>query len=238
MKTTLDATPGGRFDASRAHERNEERERPDPMWALVVTHALVERLPMLPRSAAAEASEAPPDVEQAGSISPSGAPAPDDALGRDEEGTRASGNARAGGRGPATNVPSELCAEVSDERLGRLALSVVRGQGGLDIVIRVADSHVKALIMADQSTLMRSLKDAGLAVASLQIGSSNNIGAAARAGTHLAVKVPGAERHGAESPGPDRPRAASFRQPGSRWRGYLGSPEKDDDDDGGVDFTA
>lgn len=235
MKTTLDATPGGRFDATRTPERNEERETPDPMWALVVTHALVERLPILPRSAAA-ASEAPPDVEQAGSISPSGAPAPDDALGADE-GTRASGNGRAGGRGPATNVPSELCAEVSDERLGRLALRVVRGQGGLDIVIGVADSHVKALIMGEQSTLMRSLKDAGLAVASLQIGPSTPIGIAARAGTHLAVKGPGADRQGAESPGPDR-RAASFRQPGPRWRGYLGSPEKDDDDDGGVDFTA
>jgi hypothetical protein len=236
MKTTLDATPsGGRFDASRARERNEERETPDPMWALVVTHALVERLPMLPRSAAAEASEAPPDVEQTGGVTPSGAPAPDDALGADE---RASGNARVGGRGPATNVPSELCAEVSDERLGRLALRVVRGQGGLDIVIGVADSHVKALIMADQSTLMKTLKDAGLAVASLQIGSSTPIGAAARAGTHLAVKGLGAERQGAESPGPDRPRAASFRQPGARWRGYQGSPDKDDDDDGGVDFTA
>ena len=237
MKTTLDATAGGsRFDASRARERNEERETPDPLWALVVTHALVERLPMLPRSVA-EASEAPPDVEQAGSIPPSGAPAPDDAL-RADEGARASGNGRVGGRGPATNVPSELCAEVSDERLGRLALRVVRGQGGLDIVIGVADSHVKALIMADQSTLMKSLKDAGLAVASLQIGSSTPLGTAARAGTHLAVKGLGAERQGAESPGPDRPRAAgSLRQPGARWRGYLGSPEKDDDD-GGVDFTA
>ena len=237
MKTTLDATQGSSLlEASLARERNEEREPRDPLWALVVAHALVERLPH-PRPATAE-SEAALEVEHAGSAPPSGAPAPDDALNAEDEMT-ADGGGRVGGRGSTANVPRELYAEVSDERLGRLALRVVRGQDGLDIVIGVADSRVKALITAEQSTLMRSLKDAGLAVVSLQIGASNPIGTASRAGTALAVTSLGAERQGAESPAAERPRtAASFRQAAARWRGYRVSKEEDDDDDGGVDFTA
>ncbi len=236
MKTTLDATQSGRgLDASLARERNEEREARDPLWTLVVSHALVERLP-LPRPATVEASEAAPDVERAGSTPPSGAPAPDDALGADDVTSRANG--RLGGRGSASNDPRVLCAEVSDERLGRLALRVVRGQNGLDIVIGVADSHVKALITAEQSALMKSLKDAGLAVVSLQIGAPTPTATASRAGTTLAVKSQGPERQGVESPAAKRPRAAaSFRQPAARWRGYPGSLEEEDDD-GGVDFTA
>jgi hypothetical protein len=235
MKTTLDPSQReGRLEASLARERAEEREAPDPLWTLVAMQTLVERVPLLPSSPSTEAGEAAPEVEHGGNPPPSGAPAPDETLTADH-GASTSGAGRAGERSSRTSLPRELCAEVSDERLGRLALRVVRGQGGLDIVIGVADARVKALIMAEQETLMRSLKDAGLAVVSVQIGASTRIAGATRAGTGLALQTSGPESTGAE-----RPRAATpFRQPAARWRGYRGSPEEEDEDGGeGVDFTA
>lgn len=230
MKTTLDPSQSrSRLEASLERERNEEREGPDPVWTLVATQALVERVPLLPSPPIAQAGEAAFELEHTGSAPPSGSPPPDESLTTD--GASKSGSGRVDERGSATNVPRELCAEVSDERLGRLALRVVRGQAGLDIVIGVADARVKALIMAEQSTLMRSLKDAGLAVVSVQIGSSTRACTPSRAGTGLAV----------EGTGGERPRGAMpFRQPAARWRGYLGSPEEEGDEDGGegVDLTA
>jgi hypothetical protein len=232
MKTTLDPTQSGsRLEASLARERDEERDAPDPLWALVATQTLVERRPLLPNAPAGETAS---EIEHSGSAPPSGAPASEPSLTLDD-GVSTSSSGRAGERGAAPNVPRELCAEVSDERLGRLALRVVRGQAGLDIVIGVADARVKALIMAEQDTLMRSLKDAGLAVVSVQIGASTRIAGASRAGTGLALQPSEVEGTGAE-----RPRAATpFRQPAAGCRGYRRSPEEEDEDGGeGVDFTA
>ena len=113
---------------------------------------------------------------------------------------------------------------MSDERLGRLQLHVERVAGGLDIVINVADARVKALIEAEQPQLMKTLKDAGLRVASVQIGSPS------RPGTALAQERGGAEKART---------SASFRQPAARWRTYTGSPAEEEDADGeGVDLTA
>jgi hypothetical protein len=115
---------------------------------------------------------------------------------------------------------------VSDEHFGRLQLHIARAEGGLDIVINVADSHVKALIEAEQATLVKTLKDAGLHIASVQIGS------ATRSGTPLAF----------DRGGPERTRvSAGFPKASSKRRTYAASLEEEDDDDpngDGVDFTA
>lgn len=237
MKTSIDSALGQKvLDASVARGREKERDAPDELWTLAVTTSLIQQLPRLAVTGAlgssGQAGTAPdgettadggPDSQAglgeligAGELASSAEPAGSGRLGH-------TGGAGDGGRAEAHGVPSELCAEVSDERLGKLRLHVARAEGGLDIVISVADSRVKALIEGEQSILMKTLKDAGLRVASVQIGGPS------RAGTGLAVDRGGAER----------PRAGgSFRQPGARWRAYQGSLEEDDTDSEGVDFTA
>ncbi|HTV17912.1 MAG TPA: flagellar hook-length control protein FliK [Polyangiaceae bacterium] len=200
-------------------ERRKEREAPDPLWALAVTNALMAELPKLASPPEARESSAP------NAISESQAPAthgpeldePGDATGAQH------GKAAGGARG-SPDLPSTLSAEVSDERLGRLQLHIERVDGRLDIVINVADARVKALIEAEHAQLVKTLKDAGLQVASLQIG------APSRAGTALAQERGGAEKARA---------GASFRQPAARWRTYTASSAEEDDADGeGVDLTA
>lgn len=229
MKTSIDS--GIRqtlLEASVARGREKERDAPDELWMLAVTSSVLARLPRLslegtlgaPAQAGSHPDDTAPgdgDGDRAGSPELAG---PEDAgsarLGR-------AGRAPDGNAAQAQGVPAELCAEVSDERLGKLRLHVARAEGGLDIVISVADSHVKALIEADRATLMKTLKDAGLRVASVQIGGPS------RAGTGLAGGRGGAER----------PRTGgSLPQPGARWRAYQGSLEEDDTDSEGVDFTA
>jgi hypothetical protein len=213
MKTTLDATggPTAMLEMLR-QQRREERETPDEVWALALTNTLMAELPKL--------TEPPPEGDAspaAHAIGDSHAPA-GHAPELDESG-EAGGNPRGG-----PELPSSLRAEVSDERLGRLELHVERAGGGLDIVINVADARVKALIEAEQPQLMKTLKDAGLRVASVQIGSP------ARPGTALALERGGAEKART---------SASFRQPAARWHSYTGSPAAEDDADGeGVDLTA
>jgi len=223
MKTTLDAAPGqiAHCDMLR-RGRLEERDTPDELWALALTNTLMIELPKLTQPPPeAELSLAPRAVGD--SHAPAGhAPELDEAGGA--AGARSGG--AAGGTREGPELPSILTAEVSDERLGRLLLHVERVEGGLDIVINVADARVKALIEAEQSQLMKTLKDAGLNVASVQIG------APLAAGTTLARERGGAEKARA---------SASFRQPAARWRTYTGSPAADDDDDAageGVDLTA
>jgi hypothetical protein len=213
MKTTFDAAlgPSAPLEMLR-RARREERETPDELWALALTNTLVAELPKL--------TEPPPEADASlapHAIGDSHAPtghAPE----LDESG-EAGGNSRGG-----PELPSSLRAEVSDERLGRLVLHVERADGGLDIVINVADARVKALIEAEQPQLMKTLKDAGLRVASVQIGSPS------RPGTALALERGGAEKART---------SASFRQPAARWRTYTGSPAAEEDADGeGVDLTA
>lgn len=223
MKTTLDAAPerSALLEMLR-RGRREERETHNELWALALTNTLVAELPKL--------GEPPPEAD-AGlaprAIGDSHAPAghaPE--LDAADEGASTGAGAAAGGSRGSSPLASTLSAEVSDERLGRLQLHVERVEGGLDIVINVADARVKALIEADQSQLLKTLKDAGLHVASVQIGS------ALGSGTTLARERTGAEKARA---------SASFRQPAARWRTYTGSPaaEQDADTDGeGVDLTA
>jgi hypothetical protein len=225
MKTSLDS--GIRqtlLDANVARGREKERDAPDELWTLAVTSSVLEQLPRLSLRVTLDDS-GPAEGHRDGTArgeSDRGGSGELAAFGEASSGRPG----QAGGEGDgaaAHGVPAELCAEVSDERLGKLRLHLARGEAGLDIVISVADSHVKALIEAERATLMKTLKDAGLRVASVQIGSPS------RAGTGLAGGRGGAER----------PRmGASLGQPGARWRAYQGSLEEDDTDSEGVDLTA
>jgi hypothetical protein len=229
MKTSIDS--GIRqtlLDASVARGREKERDAPDELWTLAVTSSVIRQLPRLSLDGALgypDQAGLPPDGPAPGDGDADRGGSGELAAPRDA-GCRGLGHA--GGRGDggaaeANGVPAELCAEVSDERLGKLQLHVARAEGGLDIVISVADSHVKALIEAEQASLMKTLKDAGLRVASVKIGSPSG------SGTGLAGGRGGAER----------PRAgASLLQPGARWRTYQGSVDEDDTDSEGVDLTA
>ena len=112
---------------------------------------------------------------------------------------------------------------MSDERFGRLHLHIARGRSGLDIVINVADSRVKALIVAEQALLIKSLKDAGLRVGSVQISDPP------RAGTALAT----------DRSGQEKARASAGFSVGARRRTYATPrPEEDEPDSDGFDFTA
>jgi hypothetical protein len=154
MMTTIDKVLGqSPFQASAPHEREKERRTPDELWTLAVAHTLVEQLPRLslpelPTASGAavllaDGDDGPLAEQTAGGLGHS-----------DGVGKTGSSDARA--------VPAELHAELSDERLGRLGLHVSRAEGGLDIVINVADSRVKALIETERAMLLKTLKDAGL----------------------------------------------------------------------------
>jgi hypothetical protein len=220
MKTTIDAARApSALLASTRRERREEREAPDELWALAVANTLMAELPKLSEPHEADAGLAPragPD-----SRAPRGH---DPELAESGEAAGADAGKATGGSRAGPEVPATLSAEVSDARLGRLQLHVERVKGGLDIVINVADVRVKALIEAEQSQLLKTLKDAGLSVISVQIDGPPGVG------TALARERGGAEKART---------SASLRQPAARWRTYTGSPAEEDDADGeGVDLTA
>lgn len=235
MKTTLDLGTGTAAHASRvvserderaaaARERAASEDHDEELWLLSVAQLLVQRLP--PPLARGGEGESAASTRAGAALPPGsgelGAPESPEA----QAGVQARGaSAKTGAtRGSDLDVPSELSAEVSDERLGRLQLHVARGGAGLDIVINVADARVKALIESEHAVLIKTLKDAGLRVASVQIGSSP------RAGTALALDRVGAER----------PRAgAALPQPNARRRVYPATREEEADQSSeGVDFTA
>jgi hypothetical protein len=219
MKTAIDRALGQNpFQASAARQREKERDASDELWALAVTHTLVAYLPRLSLAEASLASQATAPLSDHGAEGAAAEDAPDGRI-DDSEGEGAGKSSSSDAHG----VPAELRAELSDERLGRLGLHVSRTEGGLDIVINVADSRVKALIETDRAMLLKTLKDAGLRVASVQIGSPS------RAGTALAVDRGGAEKAHLSS---------SHQKPGARRRTYPGSPEEADADSEGLDFTA
>jgi hypothetical protein len=219
LEPKVDGGSDAHIDPQTAREKKREREpHADELWTLAVTQALVSELPR---------AVAPPPAENDAAMTAELAPdsVPPAAGPRWEAAARAETGATDAASGSESDgLPAELCTEVSDERFGKLRLVVARGARGLDIVINVADSHVKALIEAEQAILMKTLKDAGLSVASVQIGG------APRPGTQIA--------HDREGPGKSR-QTPSLRQPASRWRTYQGGSIEEEDAEGdGVDLTA
>ncbi len=200
-----------------------ERERSDEAWALAITQALVEvrprlSLPSTPEAPAAGGTaptSAAAQLEQAAGAA-AGASSP--AAGSGPGGSGAARNGAANPAGPP--LPTKIITELSDSRLGRMELSVARGEHGLHIVINVADARVKALIEAEQASLVKSLQGCGLSVDSVKIGSS------AASGTALAPQEVAQERALARSRGNTNLRPAS-----ARWRGYGAPPEEDPEDD-------
>jgi len=235
MKSSLDHHVGSaaqlarivseRDERAASARRNAEREEPhDELWALAVAELLVQRLPPLPRGAEAEPSAPTGNIAAALPNGSGELATPESAQAQASSTGHGASIGAPGGGSDGVEVPSQLSAEVSDERFGRLQLQVARGGAGLDIVINVADSRVKALIEAEHAVLIKTLKDAGLRVASVQIGSSS------RPGTALALDRVGAER----------PRAgAALLKQNARRRAYPSSRDEEDDQSSeGVDFTA
>jgi len=227
MTANFHAPLGGAGSSAGLPEPEHPHKKHDhsaDLWAAVVAQAVVRELPRLSLASGMEApsSTGQRPVEMSGPAQPTFTDP--DSFGSVGGGTQTDGPWDPAHTG-APQLPARLTTELLDSRLGRLELSVTRGTNGLDIVIGVADSHVKALIIADQSILMKSLVDCGLRVASMEIGGS------AGAGTALALPRSGAE---------DRPRGnLSLQKPNTRWQAYQGPLEEDTDTDGErVDFTA
>jgi hypothetical protein len=194
-----------------------ERDRSDDAWAIAITQALVDARPRLTLPSEPEAADAPRAP----------APAPvsgvNAELGADEGSTATStlpGNASAASASSGPPLPTKIITELSDSRLGRMELTVARGANGLHIVINVADAHVKALIEAEQASLIKSLQGCGLSVDSVRIGSS------ATTGTALAHQEVAQERALARSRG-----NPNLRSTNASRRGYGAPPEDDPEDD-------
>jgi flagellar hook-length control protein FliK len=224
MTTNLGSAIGA-LDAGPVieRERRAERHAADDVWALAIAQVLIEHAPRL-RIGGAEALQGPSSADES-------ATSRTDAAGGEPT------SAGPGGLGApekqealtkAQAVPDQLTTELSDGRLGRLELIVQRGANGLRIVINVADSHVKALIMSEQQSLIQSLKETGLSVASLQIRHTLPTGIA----------------FAQDRAGADRTReAGGLRRPPTRWRVYQGTLEEEEEatadaETERVDFTA
>jgi hypothetical protein len=211
------------LERSQSEVEVKKRHSEDDAWLLAVTQTVVQKLPQLPQLSldlAPESDPTRPNTAIAGEAREK-AVAGGDAL---DGGTATEGDA------PASSVElqNRLTTELSDQRLGRLELSVARGRNGLHIVINVADSRVKALIETEQAQLLEGLRDCGLRVFSVEIGSS------LESGTGLAQEAVARERAVA------RPRGSlGLRPANARVRAYSPPTEEDGDESAErVDVTA
>jgi flagellar hook-length control protein FliK len=164
-------TSGGRASGVDGYEKRPERERDDAndetraAWALAFTDAVVHRLPQL---ALALAPSPPPASSEAGAEGEGEATSELRGESRTSErthGATAGLGVPGGGDAPIEN----MSVSIEDARLGRVAFKVTREGTGLDIVIGVADSHVKALIEAERLDLVQALKAAGLRVCRVEV---------------------------------------------------------------------
>jgi hypothetical protein len=218
--TGLGADPSAAAREAAEHER-EDRER-SAAWASAITQVLVEVRPKLalPSTAQAESSAGGAPAGRDEGVKD---PTPGGVESRNTESGEASKT-----QGP--ELPNRLVAELSDSTLGRLELSVARSVNGLRIVINVADARVKALIEAEQASLVKTLQGSGLRIDSLHIADQ------LEPGTGLAPEQ-GAEA--AQERALARSRSIHLRSLSARGRGYRAKPEDEPEDDTDrVDFTA
>lgn len=223
MTATFNPTLRGALDAASSgdqasHIEALEREDQNDIWAFAIAETLLREVP---RWRADSSAEPPADEALQGSARAPLVTAGTTTSTATQSGTARSESAIGVAQGGGDKPIERLTTELSDARLGRLELTVARGVSGLSIVINVADAHVKALIEADQATLMKSLQDCGLRVASVRIGQSSG------SGTALAEE---SSERGRGSPG-------LIRQ-NPRWRAYRSALDEENADDEGVDFTA
>ncbi|MET0412742.1 MAG: flagellar hook-length control protein FliK [Polyangiaceae bacterium] len=161
------------YDKLEKPERDELDDERRTAWALVLADAVVHRLPRLELELGAPSADAgtsePPASEAALSATPGELETELDG------GSAARGQSRVGGAGGAAPI-EHMSVSVDDERLGKVAFTVTRDGSGLDIVIAVADSHVKALIEAERIALVQALKAAGLTVVRVEVAASQPAG--------------------------------------------------------------
>lgn len=236
MTTTFQPPIGRAGLPAEPAELSAEREddRAADAWALAITQVLVDARPRLtlpgapeaPAGASTPAHGRPASAEPGTALGASGGGASSTGSagsGQIGSGQIGSGQSGAAGSGAAHDpqLPTKIITEISDSRLGRMELSVARGEHGLHIVINVADAHVKALIEADQASLLKSLQGCGLSVDSVKIGSSSV------SGTGLAPQEVAQERALVRGRGNHNLRPAN-----ARWRGY-GAPSEEDPEEHG-----
>jgi hypothetical protein len=199
---------------AREASGHERRPREQDAWAGAIAQALVDARPRLtlPTLPEAEGAAAPASNERVKLPTLGGAQA------AQADSEAALSGTDTGPEGPP--LPNRLIAELTDNRLGRLELSVARRASGLHIVINVADAHVKALIESEQSLLLKSLQDCGLRVDSVEIGSQ------LASGTALAHPEAAQERALARSRG-----NPSLRSGNVRGRGYGALTEEETEED-------
>jgi hypothetical protein len=157
-------------------EKRERRDTSDAAWALVLTDAVLHQLPRFTLDLAPPSPDASEDAEGATSaLDPELSARSELAAHGDPGGALGSSNAVPGG-GDGPDALDQLSAHFDDARLGKVAFTVTRQAHGLDIVIGVADSDVKALIEADRLVLIQALKAAGLHVSRVEVMGSETAG--------------------------------------------------------------
>jgi hypothetical protein len=229
MANRLGTPVGGAHPPLRASEPERPRRRPrDHAWALALAQTLVAELPRapVPKLGGGDAVDRAPADAQGAAEKPhakSGESAP--------EGDALVASSSAETAPHSAEMPATLTTELTDSRLGRLTLHLERSARGVDIVINVADAHVKALIEAQRSELTEALEDSGLRVSSVEIGSTLPTGIA------LALSESSQSSAGV----PAGPRGSlSLPKPSARRQVYIDplAEEDRDADEEGVDLTA
>lgn len=174
------------YDKPEKPERDERDDETRAAWALVLADAVVHQLPRLALELGTPSPDGCESEERAGDAAPPEATPMEVELETDlGAGSGTAGARRAGAAGGDAPI-ERMSVSVDDERLGRVAFTVTRASSGLDIVIGVADSHVKALIEAERIALVQTLKAAGLMLARVEVAATQP------AGTLLAPSVRGA----------------------------------------------
>jgi flagellar hook-length control protein FliK len=165
------ALPG--YEKLEKPERDERDDETRAAWALVFAEAVVQRLPPLTLELGAASSDAGSSERPATDAARSAASGELEA--ELDGGAASHGQSRVGGAEGEAPI-EHMNVSVDDERLGRVAFTVTRDKSGLDIVIGVADTHVKALIEAERIALVQALKAAGLTVARVEVAATQPAG--------------------------------------------------------------
>jgi hypothetical protein len=200
----------GADDKEEKTKREQRTDASQVAWAQVLAEAVLHQLPRFTLELAPPSADPGPLLEDAVVSADSPSHAPYAELDAGIDGALARGNTNSvesGDEGQA--VLERLSAHFDDEQLGKVLVTVTRDARGLDIVIGVADAHVKALIEAERLVLLQALKGAGLRVARVEVTGGES------AGTLLAPNPKGARS------------STSSRGQNARVRAYRTSLEEE-----------
>jgi flagellar hook-length control protein FliK len=220
------STPIAGSSAERGVEpaERDDRELAQEAWAAIVAQVIVPHTE--PHTVASALSLSAGDQPQGDNADSPAEPGPGfESVDSDDATSPSTQSPRSPTNSGIPKLPAQLTTHINDCRLGRLELTVSRAPGGVSIVINVADSHVKALIEAEQAILLKSLTNTGIRVSSVRISGTN------QGGTSLA--------HDREVSRDRARNTMNLRTSNPRLRAYRGSLDEDlDADSEGVNFKA